>query len=112
MTEHTPLPVAGYTGKNDDEVALVNEGKLLEERVLRYIERVEYRLKGHLDTAAGDRVSIRNGDPRFLAIGKTDIQKGFMMVYRAVFNPGRARLPEDPAPKSLDIELIEADRPD
>ena len=91
--EHKSLPVAGYTDKNNAEIELVNEGKLLEERVLRYIEKIEYRLKGHVDSL--EQASIRDGDPRFLAIGRTDIQKGFMMVYRSVFNPGRAKLPED-----------------
>jgi hypothetical protein len=110
-SQHPALPVAGYTPKSDDEIALVNEGKQLEERVLRYIEKVEYRLRGHMDGPGQE--SIRTGDARFLAIGKTDIQKGFMMVYRSVFNPGRARLPEDtPAAQGVNIEIIEADRPD
>lgn len=119
MTDHKPLPVSGYTAQNDDKIALVNEGKALEERVLRYIERVEYRLNGHIETTAGDSVSITDGDPRFLAIGKTDIQKGWMMVYRSIFNPGRAILPEDAVVEDVrdvmrehGIEIVDAPRPD
>lgn len=93
--KHESVPVAGYHALGDDKIALVNEGKALEELTLRYIEKVEYRLRGHMDGPGQE--SIRDGDPRFLAIGKTDIQKGWMMVYRAVFNPGRAKLPEDTA---------------
>lgn len=82
MTDHKPLPVAGYTPQSRSNVDLVNEGKQLEERVLRYIEKVESHIP------AGEQ-------RRFLVTGKTDIQKGWMMVYRAVFNPSRVVLPED-----------------
>lgn len=101
------IPVDGYSPVSNDKIALVNEGKQLEERLLRYIEKVEYRLKGHLDGPGTD--PIRDGDPRFLAIGRTQIQLGMMMVNRAVMNPDRVTLPED---SGLDIEIIEAGRPD
>jgi hypothetical protein len=105
--EHKPIPVAGYKPQNQDKIDLANEGKQLEERVLRYIEKVEYRLKGHMDGPGQE--SIRDGDARFAAIGRTQIQLGFMMVIRAIFNPERIKLPED---GRIEIELIEADRPD
>lgn len=76
------LPVEGYRPQNQEDIDLVNEGKQIEERVLRYIDRIEQR-----------GASI---DHRFLSIGKTDIQKGFMSVFRSVFQPSRvAMLPED-----------------
>jgi hypothetical protein len=31
-------------------------------------------------------------DQRWLATGRTDIEKGFMAVNRAIFQPGRAQL--------------------
>lgn len=83
MTEHKGLPVSGYKPTQSGEaVDLVNEGKQLEERVLRYIDKVK---------ASGEH------EPRYLATGKTDIQKGFMMLYRSVFQPvePRIELPED-----------------
>lgn len=86
------LPVKGYKPtQSQEKIDLVNEGKELEERVLRYIDRLEAYI-------GGDRNDPRikpNGDPRFLATGKTDIQKGFMCVFRSVFNPNRVELPED-----------------
>lgn len=82
--EHKPLPVAGYVPQSQENVDLVNEGKLIEEQVLRYLDKV-----GHVVQSAGSY------DPRFLAIGRTDIQKGFMCVFRSVFNPKRASLPGD-----------------
>lgn len=85
MTDHKPLPVHGYTEQSQERVDLVNEGKQLEERVLRYIEKVE----SFIHQSGG------KGDPRWLAIGCTDIQKGWMAVFRSVFNPQRTKLPED-----------------
>lgn len=78
------LPVVGYKPtQSQANIDLVDEGKLLEERVLRYIDKVNCGLPGEGD------------DRRFLATGRTDIQKGFMMVFRSIFNPGRTPLPED-----------------
>lgn len=77
------LPVSGYKPtQSQEDIDLVNEGKQLEERVLRYIDKL------------GDSP---NRDHRFLATGRTDIQKGFMSVFRSVFQPGRCALPEDEA---------------
>ena len=80
MREQQGLPVHGYQPQPDDNVARVNSMKLLEERVLRA-----------LDDLAGGGVS----DPRWLAIGRTQIEQGFMAVNRSVFRPGRVSLPED-----------------
>jgi hypothetical protein len=84
MAEHQGLPVAGYAPTQSTEtVDLVNEGKILEERCLRYIDQIKAGSKPH--------------EPRFLATGRTDIQKGFMMVFRSIFQPVEPRiaLPED-----------------
>lgn len=83
--EHPALPVAGYAPtQSGADIALVNEGKELEERVLRYSEKIG--------------TTISSGEQeRFLAIGRTQIQLGFMALVRAVFHPDRIRLPEDSA---------------
>lgn len=80
MTSHSGLPVKGYNPQSDDRVALVNANKEAEERVLRI-----------LDSLAKNEVV----DKRWLAIGRTAIENGFMAVNRSVFQPGRASLPED-----------------
>lgn len=82
---HSGLPVAGYRPQTDAKVATVNVNKQIEERVLR-----------QLDAMAKDD----NVDKRWLAIGRTAIENGFMAVNRAVFQPGRAMLPED-APTAI-----------
>jgi hypothetical protein len=81
---HAGLPVAGYAAQAENAVATVNESKYLEERVLRFLDE----LAAEAELAA---------DPRWLAIGRTSIEQGFMAVNRAVFKLGRANLHEDGA---------------
>lgn len=70
------------TVETDDKVQTVNRAKELEERVLR-----------HLDALAADKAN----DQRMVAIARTGIQEAFMWANRAVFQPGRVKLPEDAA---------------
>lgn len=74
------LPVSGYRPQSDDAVAQVNITKQIEECVLRRLDQL----------AAVDGI-----DKRWLAIGRTSIEQGFMAVNRAVFQPGRVKLPDD-----------------
>lgn len=76
-TSHQGLPVEGYRPQNEEAVALVNLNKRAEEHVLRILDKL----------AARDDI-----DKRWLAIGRTEIEKGFMAVNRAVFQPGRVDL--------------------
>ena len=87
MTEEVKgLPVAGYKPTQPPEaIEAVNRFKELEERTLRAIEAL---------SVAGSAV---DHDPRWLAIGRTDLQRAFMAINRAVFQPGRVALPEDGA---------------
>lgn len=79
-TSHDGLPVAGYKPQTSRSVDLVNINKQIEESVLR-----------QLDKLASDGVV----DQRWLAIGRTAIENGFMAVNRSIFKPGRASLPGD-----------------
>ena len=81
MPMHEGLPVAGYQPQTENRVDLVNTNKVTEERLLRLIENLQ--LTG-------------TGDPRWLAIAKTGFEQAFMALNRAIFQPGRVRLPEDP----------------
>lgn len=80
MADHQPMPVAGYTSQSDARIALANEGKELEERYLRWVDK----LKTHPDT-----------DKRFAAEAFTCIQTGAMFAIRSIFQPTRIKLPED-----------------
>ena len=64
--------IKGYRDLSSDEIALMNEVKTLSEQVGDLIEK----LQGHPDT-----------DKRWLAIGRTDLQTGFMAAVRAVAKP-------------------------
>ena len=58
MTDHQPMPVAGYTAQSDDIIKTVNENKQLEETVLKQLDALKAR----------DDV-----DQRWLAIGRTHV---------------------------------------
>jgi hypothetical protein len=83
MADHTGLPVSGYKPQSDDKVALVNANKADEERLLRKIDAL---------TLNDDGV---NADTRWLAVAKTHFEQGYMALNRAIFQPGRVKLPED-----------------
>ena len=80
MAQHEGLPVAGYQPQSDERVQLVNENKVIEERLLRQIEH-------GLTTGLMDR------EAAFTA--KTAMQEAFMWLNRAIFRPARVKLPED-----------------
>lgn len=74
------LPVPGYKPQSADAVAAVTQAKMMEERVLRMLDQL---------------AAVPGVDPRWFAIGRTEIEKGLMAINRAVFKPGRVTLPGD-----------------
>lgn len=72
--KHVGLPVAGYVAQSADKVALVNNNKLVEEAVLRLLDQL---------------AELPDVDKRWLSIGRTEIEKGFMAINRSVFRPAR-----------------------
>lgn len=77
MTEHQPLPVAGYKPQNEESVSLVNSNKREEELALRNIDSLAER---------------SDVDKRWLAIGRTHIEQAYMAINRAIFQPTRVKL--------------------
>lgn len=73
------LPVHGYRPQPAAALARVNAMKEIEERVLRALD---------------DLAKFPETDGRWLAIGRTGIEQGFMAVNRAVFRPGRVEIAE------------------
>lgn len=80
MSMQSGLPVAGYQPQSPEKIDLVNQNKMTEETLLRSIE-----------------AAIKSGlmDPRWAAIAKTDLEKAFMSLNRAIFQPSRISLPGD-----------------
>lgn len=99
MVEHSGLPVHGYQPQDKERVALVNEFKQDEERLLRKLDVLHLRdqqqeLRDTEGKLAGF-LDIAFADPRWVAIARTHFQEGFMALNRAVFQPQRIGLPED-----------------
>ena len=80
MTDHKPLPVAGYTAQIDENVQMVNMNKRDEEKLLRSLDL--YAMNPEVDR-------------RWLAIAKTHFEQGFMALNRSIFKPQRISLPDD-----------------
>lgn len=74
---HVSLPVAGYKPQDASTVSLVNVNKRHEEVVLRVLDGL---------------AALPDVDKRWLAIGRTAIENGFMAINRAIFKPGRVTL--------------------
>ena len=68
--QHTKIK--GYRDLSQEEIDLMNESKELAEQCRVLIEKLEAK---------------EGIDKRWLAIGKTDLQKGFMSVIRSVAQP-------------------------
>lgn len=82
MSEHKGLPIAGDQPQSEEKIAVVNENKKVEEAILRLLDQ--------LSTSS-------EVDQRWLAIGRSHIEQGFMAINRAVFKPGRVQLDGDEA---------------
>jgi hypothetical protein len=76
ITPHQGLPVAGYKPQSDAAVDLVNKNKKMEEAILMVL----------------DVLAQTEADKRWLAIGRTHIEQGFMAINRSIFKPERVKL--------------------
>ena len=65
--------ITGYRQLSQEEVALMNEGKALAEQCGEFIEKL--------------REKSMKLDQRWISIGATDLQKGFMAVTRGIAQP-------------------------
>lgn len=84
------LPVSGYKPQTAEKVDIVNGFKADEERILRKLDSLGRVAQAEI--ARGDQPTV---DPRWLAIGRTQLEQAFMAINRSVFQPGRVALAED-----------------
>jgi len=81
--------ITGYRQLSKDETALINEGKLLAEMVGQYVEKL--RLHPQTPTGAVPVVpafdELCSIDQRWVSIGATQLQQGFMAVIRGIAQP-------------------------
>ena len=89
MTNETEIfiqpKITGYRQLNPTEVALMNEGKALAEQCGAYIAKLRKHPNVGGPVATGDVLSTL--DQRWVSIGATDIQTGFMAVIRGIAQP-------------------------
>jgi len=85
METFTQPKITGYRQLTEQEAALMNEGKALAEACGAYIEK----LRRHKDSPPreGDKREGPPLDQRWISIGATDLQRGFMAVIRGIAQP-------------------------
>ena len=88
------MPVAGYTAQSDFKVHLANEGKELEERYMRWLDKLQTARHVGPTPDVLDQVTC---DPRMIALARTNMQQTAMWAIRSIYQPTRIKLPEDPA---------------
>ena len=79
--------ITGYRQLSEAEVALMNEGKALAEQCGAYVAK----LRGHPDVTRNQvptgPLDLQPLDQRWISIGSTDLQRGFMAVIRGIAQP-------------------------
>ena len=70
------LPVSGYKPQTQNNINLVNKNKKIEEEVLQLLDTLK---------------QLEEIDKRWLAIGITHIEQGFMAINRSIFKPERIK---------------------
>lgn len=79
MVDNQHKQIKGYRDLSEEEIALMNEAKELSEKVGEFVDKVQAKV-------SGEDVNITI-DPRWLAIGRTDLQTGFMALIRSIARP-------------------------
>ncbi len=81
--------ITGYRQLSEAEVELMNEGKALAERCGAYIEKLRMHPHAHPDghTPPTEEGMLTALDQRWVSIGATHIQEGFMAVMRGIAQP-------------------------
>lgn len=83
----TPQKLTGYRQLSDPEVALINEGKALAEQCGAYIAKLRMHPQAKPEQAPTEDGALQPLDQRWISIGATDIQRGFMAVTRGIAQP-------------------------
>ena len=83
METFTQPKITGYRQLSEKEVELMNEGKALAEQCGAYIAK----LRTFPPSTANNTPDVVVLDQRWVSIGATDIQTGFMAVIRGIAQP-------------------------
>lgn len=80
MVDNQHKKITGYRDLSEEEIALMNEAKELSEKVGEFVDKL----------SASDVILTPDADgidQRWLAIGRTDLQTGFMALIRSIARP-------------------------
>jgi len=78
METFTQPKITDYRQLTEAEVALMNEGKALAEACGAYVEKLRQLNPNNTDTPV---------DQRWVSIGCTELQQGFMALIRSIAKP-------------------------
>lgn len=78
METFTQPKITGYRQLTEAEVALMNEGKALAEQCGMYIDKLKKLTPENTDDPL---------DQRWISIGVTQLQQGFMAIIRGIARP-------------------------
>lgn len=87
METFTQPKITGYRQLSEADAALMNEGKALAEQCGAYIAKLRAHPDVSRDQAPNDGVALQPLDQRWISIGATDLQRGFMAVIRGIAQP-------------------------
>ena len=92
--ENQHKKIKGYRDLSQEEIDLMNEGKELAEQVGAWIEKLETQAIVGANTIAGMpdmneavELGLKLPDIRWVRIGQTHLQQGFMAAIRAIAKP-------------------------
>ena len=75
--------ITGYRQLSEGEVVMMNEGKALAELCGEYVKK----LRNQPGQQSVDPQPVFTVDQRWVSIGATDLQTGFMSLMRAISQP-------------------------
>ena len=86
METFTQPKIVGYRQLTEAEVARMNEGKALAEQCGAYIAKLREHQDAH-GMRLNDQRILPPLDQRWISIGATDLQRGFMAIIRGIAQP-------------------------
>lgn len=91
METFTQPKITGYRQLSEAEAQLMNEGKALASQCGDYIAKLRAYVPQNMSGPEGGEVeAFKPGatlDQRWISIGATDLQRGFMAVIRGIAQP-------------------------
>jgi hypothetical protein len=85
--ENQHQKIKGYRDLSQEEINLMNEGKALAEQCGAYIAKLRAHPNVTPNQAPNDGTGPQPLDQRWISIGATDLQRGFMAVIRGIAQP-------------------------